>query len=482
MIFKNKKFRIRKLISISFALMLTASSLSHGEGLVCKNLFSKDISRAADVEQILQTSPRDSAAAYLRRQLSEKFKENLMEIDKKIDILRTKNGVWETDGEMERRWTEDCFGVLVSTNQQEMIMKKFTNLFETVEFSVIRIKQSEDLLVLYKDQIAKDQIDQKSGRKIIEQINEDKQTALNALIENYRIYEKLAKILSHSIEDNSKPDQQVSALKASRTLGNYMSFPSTIDFIEKTKQIFGEQYEIKRPSFNDISETYSHYARTPEMELARKKAVLAAEKKLRLRLMFGGPQIFESIALALDKIPDKLKPLVRPFSALLGLGVDANLRRRHSSAILSVLRIPPEDGGKTKNIDLRIQALRHANALYGGDEMMITFARVVNSTDAWRAMVNRVKELAYKNPEDAPGARVVKNSIDDLFYKRMIAAEIQANKKGDLNLYEDVSPNYTAGLWMSGGIGAVAYYVYYHVDLANLFHEVSELLKNFVVF
>jgi hypothetical protein len=231
------------------------------------------------------------------------------------------------------------------------------------------------------------------------------------------------------------------------------------DSFNGIRKTMGHKFNLRRPTLAELDDLYREESNKTAAIQERLTRELVEERKLFVRLMFISPESVDAVTQVITTMSQKSlgKPFValfKPLLEIMGLSRDAVVRKRYLPTVFEIISMAESPDGMA-----RLNAFRASNIHYKKDQLLVTYARMVNGTETWQQMKDKVEELAYDRPRDA-NRRVV-SQIWANFDARLDAAVEEAGKAGDLALADTVSPHYIGGIVLRAGIPAGAWYAYH---------------------
>jgi hypothetical protein len=225
------------------------------------------------------------------------------------------------------------------------------------------------------------------------------------------------------------------------------------------RKTLGAKFALRRPTLHELDQLYREESLRTEAINERLERELTQERKLFVRLMFVSPESVDAVTDVITAASQKLaaKPFVwffKPLLEMCGLSRDAVVRRRFLPSVFEIISMNDGPDGMA-----RLNALRTSNIHFKKDQLLITYARMVNGTETWQQMKDKVETLAYDKPKDA--SRRVISQIWANFDARLDSAVTEADKQGDLALSETVSPFYVGGIVIRSAVPAASWALYH---------------------
>lgn len=227
------------------------------------------------------------------------------------------------------------------------------------------------------------------------------------------------------------------------------------------RDILGDRFFIRRPSIDEMDRIYKDDAKTIEAIDERLDLELRQERRLAVKLAIASPESVEALANLVQKASERvpvagpsMEWFFRPALEFTGIAKDSVVRKRYLPAIFEIISMKDSPDGMA-----RLNALRQSNVRFKNDQLLVTYARMVNGTETLQQMKNKVESLAYADPKVVKANRQVVSDLWANFDARLDKAIAEANKLGDLALNEKTSPYQALGIITRAGIGASAHYL-----------------------
>lgn len=185
----------------------------------------------------------------------------------------------------------------------------------------------------------------------------------------------------------------------------------------------------KRPSLSDIKNLYRSKAKFTRLKLWNdfKNEIISV-----IKFAISSEVVIGAVHRIFNKFPPNVAFHLKAFTGVLE---SAKLNNRYLPLLVEIESLPDDQS-------LRLEDLRQKNSTTPHDELLITYARMVDFTDSW----NELKAHAATRAEEP------NNLIYKKFYERMLDAEQKAMKLPDRSLFEETSNIDTIFIVIQAGI------------------------------